>query len=163
VEVRAARPSDVGTIAEIYNGEVVGGTSTFDTEAWSRERALEWLKAHDPGAYPVLVAEAEGEVVGWASISPWSDRGAYARTVEGSLFVRQSHRRRGVGRALHVALVESARAAGHGVLIARIERGNTASRELLLSNGFTSIGVMHAVGEKFGRLLDVELFEMRLD
>jgi phosphinothricin acetyltransferase len=163
VEVRTARPSDLDTIAEIYNREVTGGTSTFDTEVWTRERALEWLKAHDPGAYPILVAEEEGEVVGWASVSPWSDRGAYARTVEGSLFVREGHRRRGVGRALHAALVESARAAGHGVLIARIESGNTASRELLLSNGFTSVGVMHAVGEKFGRLLDVELFEMRLD
>jgi phosphinothricin acetyltransferase len=163
VEVRTARRFDLDDIAEIYNCEVTTGTSTFDTEPWSAARVREWFSMHSVDAFPVLVAEEDGEVIGWASVSPWSDRRAYARTVEGSLFVREEYRRKGVGRALHVALVEAARAAGHGVMLARIERGNVASRELLLSNGFTSVGVMHAVGEKFGKLLDVELFELRLD
>ena len=90
-------------------------------------------------------------------------RGAYERTVEGSLFVRSGDRGRGVGRALNEALLKCARAAGHGVLIARIERGNEASRRLLEASGFSSVGLMHRVGEKFEKLLDVEVFELMLD
>jgi phosphinothricin acetyltransferase len=163
VNVRAAGVADLPAINDIYNHEVLSGTSTFDTEPRSGERGRSWFESHNCEAYPILVAEEGGEVLGWASLSPWSDRGAYARTVEGSLFVRRDYRRRGVGRALHEALVERARSVGHGVLIARVERGNEASRGLLLSGGFRSIGVMHSVGEKFGDLLDVELFEMALD
>jgi len=163
VNVRTARPSDLPAISDIYNREVEAGTSTFDTEPRRDDRAREWFESHGPGVYPILVAEEHGEIVGWASLTPWSDRGAYARTVEGSLFVRGDRRRRGVGRALHEALVAEARESGHGVLVARVERTNEASRELLTSSGFSSVGVMHKVGEKFGRLLDVELFEMALD
>jgi phosphinothricin acetyltransferase len=162
VIVRTARPSDLPAINDIYNREVLGGTSTFDTEPRDEDSGRAWLEAHG-GNYPVLVAESEGEVVGWASLTPWSDRGAYARTVEGSLFVREDNRRAGVGRVLHEALVERARQAGYGVIIARVERGNAPSRALLLASGFASVGVMHRAGEKFGRLLDVELFEMLLD
>ena len=60
-------------------------------------------------------------------------------------------------------VLERAREAGHGVFIARVERGNEASRKLLLSKGFYSVGVMRKVGKKFGRLLDVEMFELELD
>ncbi len=163
MRVRVARPEDLGAVNDIYNHEVASGTSTFDTEPRSGKRGREWFDSHGSEAYPLLVAEIGSEIVGWASLTPWSERGAYARTVEGSLFVRETHRRMGVGRALHEALVEHARRVGHGVLIARVERGNAASRELLLSSGFSSIGVMHGVGRKFDRLLDVELFELALD
>lgn len=163
MKVRTAVQEDLAAICEIYDHEVASGTSTFDTEPRGGERGRVWFDSHASDAYPILVAECDAGIVGWASLSPWSDRGAYARTVEGSLFVRATHRRMGVGRALHEALVERARRAGHGVLIARVESGNSASRELLLSSGFTSVGVMHRVGKKFGRLLDVELFEMALD
>jgi len=163
VEVRTAVLEDLAAICEIYNAEVAGGTSTFDTEWREGDRAREWFESHSSEAYPILVAEEGGEVVGWASLSPWSDRGAYARTVEGSLFVRSSCRGRGIGRALHDRLVERAREAGYGAFIARIERGNEPSRRLLLSRGFYSVGVMRRVGEKFGKVLDVELFELELD
>jgi len=163
VNVRVAGVADLPAINDIYNHAVLAGTSTFDTEPRSGERGRAWFDSHASAAYPILVAEEDGDVLGWASLTPWSDRGAYARTVEGSLFVRDDQRGRGVGRALHEALVARARAAGHRVLIARVESGNGASRDLLLSSGFRSIGVMHSVGEKFGDLLDVELFELALD
>jgi len=163
VKIRAARSSDIEAVNEIYNDEVARGTSTFDTEPRVGDRAREWFESHLSDTYPLLVAEEEGELLGWASLTPWSPRGAYGRTVEGSLFVRPGDRGRGIGRALNEALLKRARAAGHGVLIARIERGNVASRRLLLSSGFASIGVMRRVGEKFGKLLDVEMFELMLD
>jgi len=163
MRLRRAKLADLDAISAIYNHEVRVGTSTFDTETRDGERARVWFESHASDAYPVIVAEEDGDVIGWASLSAWSDRGAYARTVEGSVFVREGDRGRGVGRALHDGLVERARSAGHGVFIARVEHGNEASRKLLLSRGFYSVGIMRRVGRKFERLLDVEIFELELD
>ncbi|MBN2565732.1 MAG: N-acetyltransferase [Candidatus Eisenbacteria bacterium] len=163
VEIRRARRSDLDTVIAIYNREVEHSTSTFDTEPRAGRGAVEWFESHASDAYPLIVADEGGDVVGWASLTPWSPRGAYARTAEGSLFIREGDRGRGVGKALTQALIEHARAAGHGVLIARAETGNEHSRRLLLGAGFRSVGVMRRVGEKFGRVLDVEILELQLD
>jgi phosphinothricin acetyltransferase len=111
----------------------------------------------------LLVAEVGGEIAGWGSLTAWSPRGAYARTAEGSVFVDARFRRAGIGEALLVEIVEAARRAGHRVILGRIEAGNESSRRMLGRCGFRSVGVMHAVGEKFGRVLDVEVFELVLD
>jgi L-amino acid N-acyltransferase len=163
LELRTAALDDLDALCEIYNREVESATTTFDTEVRTGRRAIEWFDSHSSECYPILVAVERGTVVGWASITPWSARGAYARAVEGSLFIREGERGKGVGAALTDALIVRARASGHGVLLARAEHGNTASRQLLLKSGFRSVGVMHRVGEKFGRLLDVEIFELQLD
>jgi len=111
----------------------------------------------------VLVAERDGAVAGWGSLGPWSSRGAYARTAEVSVYVDAAHRRRGVGRMLVAALVERGRAAGLGVLLARIAEANHASVALFESFGFGHIGTQRRCGEKFGRVLDVELMDLHLD
>lgn len=158
--IRAATAEDLDAIAAIYNDEVLCGTSTFDTEPRDHAAQHRWFASHDRARHPVLVAlDPAAVVLGWASLSPWSDRGAYARTVEASVFVHAKHRRKGVGRFLLQGLLEEARRAGHRVVLGRIEAGNEASRHLLEVLGFSSVGVMHAVGEKFDRALDVEIFE----
>jgi L-amino acid N-acyltransferase YncA len=161
--LRDAVLDDLPAVTEIYNSEVLKGTSTFDTEPRGSEEGRAWFDAHRPPAYPLVVAEERGEVVAWASLSPWSDRGAYAHTVEGSLFVREGFRGEGIGVRLTRELIERAGAAGHHVLLARIEAANGASRAILIGAGFRLVGVMHEVGRKFGRNLDVELYELVLE
>jgi phosphinothricin acetyltransferase len=109
------------------------------------------------------VAVVNDIIIGWASLSAWSDRRAYARTAEVSLYVEKGHRRRGSGRALLGDLITCARNAGLAVLIARIAEGNQVSLKLFQSMGFHRIGTMRRVGEKFGRVLDVELLDMQLE
>ena len=162
VLIREAERSDLQAIAEIYNHEVRTGVSTFDTEPREGQALAAWFASHQCAAYPLLVAEREGEIIGWGSLSPWSDRNAYAPTVEGSLFIQEGHRQSGVGLALSRALFDRARLAGHRVVIGRIEAKNEVSRQLMLRMGFRSVGVMHEVGEKFGRVLDVEVLELLL-
>lgn len=163
MKLRAATPADLSSVTQIYNTEVSNSTSTFDTEPRSGEAAREWFEAHRSESFPIVVAEDGGVVVGWASLSPWSPRGAYRHTVEGSLFVRDGRRGEGVGRLLTRELLARAANAGHRVVVARIESGNEASRALLLSEGFRPVGVMHRVGHKLSRWLDVEVFEFLLD
>jgi len=162
IEIRRARDADLGAVAAIYNDEVRSSTTTMDTRPRDDASQREWFAAHSSAAHPLLVAEAGGNVVGWGTLSPWSPRGGYARTVEASVFVRRGSRASGVGRALLASLVEHARTAGHRVVLGRIEATNDASKRLAMSLGFTSVGVMHRVGEKLGRVLDIELFELVL-
>jgi phosphinothricin acetyltransferase len=161
--VRDAAPADLDAIFAIYNEEVLHGTATFDTEPRVRGIDNGWLTDRDPARHPVLVAEDAGVLAGWGSLGPWSARGGYARTAEVSVYVDAGHRRRGVGRVLLAALLERARAAGLGVLIARIAEANEASVRLFEEAGFGHIGTQRRCGEKFGRILDVELLDLHLD
>ena len=161
--IRNARVDDIEAIFEIYNHEVLHGTATFDTEPRIAGRDDGWLTERDSRRHPVLVAEADGRVVGWASLNPWSSRGGYARTVEGSVYVHRQFRGQGVARSLLAATIERARDAGLGVVLARITEANEASVRLFEGLGFGRIGTQRRCGEKFRRILDVELMDLHLD
>lgn len=160
--IRRARKDDAGAIRKIYNEAVRTTTATFDTEPRSFSNQLAWLAEHD-ARHPVLVAELDHVVVGWASLSPWSDRRAYDGTAETSVYVGGAWRGRGVGRALLSRLLSEAARCKFHTLLARIAVGNPVSRTLHVSAGFSSVGVMHEVGYKFHQLLDVELLELSLE
>jgi phosphinothricin acetyltransferase len=73
--IRLAQASDAAAIAEIYNEAILTTTATFDTEPKTVEEREQWLQSHDE-RHPVLVAEVDGRVLGWASLTIWSDRPA---------------------------------------------------------------------------------------
>jgi L-amino acid N-acyltransferase len=161
VSVRSAREVDNPSLAAIYNDAVRTTIATFDTEARSPEAQRAWLAHHD-ARHPVFVAESGGEVVGWASLSRWSDRKAYDATAEFSFYVRAGERGRGVGRLLLGTAVTRAAESGLHVLLARIAEPNPVSVHLHESFGFRRVGVMKEVGRKFDRWIDVHLFERML-
>lgn len=160
-KIRPARRADAEAMRRIYNDAVRSTTATFDTHARSARDQVRWLQGHDR-RHPVLVAEARGVVTGWASLSPWSDRKAYDGTGEISVYVGRKWRHRGIGRALVQGILAAAIQNGFHLVLARVAEGNPVSRALHISTGFTTVGVMHEVGYKFGAFLDVELMELRL-
>lgn len=157
--IRAALEADLPAILDIYNDAVQKTTATFDTEPRPPDSHRKWWDSHGP-RHPVLVAEEKGGVVGWASLSAWSDRCAYADTAEISIYVAEAARGRGAGKALMARVLEAGRAAGLRTVIARIADENAASVALHEAFGFTRCGVMRQVGRKFGRLLDVHMFQL---
>ncbi|TVQ64071.1 MAG: N-acetyltransferase family protein [Phycisphaerales bacterium] len=165
--IRDATIGDLPAIFEIYNEQVLHGTATFDTVPKDPERDARWLTGRNLAAHPVIVGvvggNSGGEIVGWASLSAWSDRCAYARAAEESVYIHKDHRGRGYGRTLLRAIIERGRAAGLGVLLARIAGENPGSVRLHEELGFARIGTMRRVGEKFGRILDVEMMDLHLD
>ncbi|MEM8834487.1 MAG: N-acetyltransferase family protein [Planctomycetota bacterium] len=161
--IRDARERDLARIDEIYAHSVRTSTATFDTEMPQPPARRAWFAQHTPDRFALLVADGGREVLGWATLSAWSDRCAYARTAEVSVYVHHQHQRQGIGRALMGALIERARANGFGVLLSRIADRQPASIALHRAFGFETVGVMRRVGEKFGRVLDVELMDLHLD
>ncbi len=161
--IRTATRDDLPAINDIYNHEVLHGTATFDVAPWTLEARIAWLGGHADARHPAIVVEEGGRVAGWAALSSWSERCAYARAAEVSVYVHPAERGRGVGRALLRELIARGRRAGLGVLLARIESGGAASLQLHRSEGFRSVGTMHRVGEKLGRILDVEVLERPFD
>lgn len=161
VIIRRAAAGDVPAITEIYNEAIVTTTATFDTEPKTTAERMSWFESHGE-RHPILVAVVDGNVVGWASISKWSDRQAYADTGETSFYVKSEYRGRGVGRQLKAAVVEEARKLGFHSLIARVAHGSRESIHLNESFGFAHVGVLKEVGRKFGRLLDVHVMQKML-
>jgi L-amino acid N-acyltransferase YncA len=161
VKLRLARPEDAEAIRRIYNVEVEGTTVTFDLVPRSLAEQEAWLEARS-GAMVVIVAELDGEVVGFGSLSPYRSRPAYSSTVEDSVYVRADQRGTGVGRALLAGLIDAAETRGFHSIMARIVGDHTASIALHASLGFEAVGVEREVGRKFGKWLDVMLMQKML-
>ena len=159
--VRPATTTDAQAIREIYNIEVLGSTVTFDLVPRSDDEQVEWMDSH-AGVYPVIVAEDEGKVVAFASLSPYRPRPGYSTTVEDSVYVASSHRGAGVGKLLLGELVDRGMAHGFHSVIARIVGDHSASIALHRSCGFELVGIEREVGRKFGRWLDVALMQRLL-
>ena len=98
VEIRTAEPGDLEAITEIYNEAILTTTATFDVEPKTLADRRDWFQKHG-GRYPILVAVVADRVVGWASLSRFSERSAYDETAETSFYVESSLRGRGIGRA----------------------------------------------------------------
>ena len=161
VLLRLARPDDAEATREIYNAEVTGSTVTFDLVPRSLAEQEAWLDQRS-GAMAVVVAEVDGRIAGFSSLSPYRDRPAYATTVEDSVYVHTDFRGRGVGRALLAEVLEIASTRGFHAVMARIVGGHETSIGLHESLGFRVVGTEVEVGRKFGRWLDVVLLQKLL-
>jgi L-amino acid N-acyltransferase YncA len=155
VTIRELRPDDWPAVREIYEDGIRSGDATFETEAPSWER---WDAAHPELR---LVAERDGAVAGWAALSPVSDRCCYEGVGEVSVYVAESARGSGVGRALLEALVERSERAGYWTLNAGVFPENEASIRLHEACGFREVGVRERLGRLGGVWRDVVLLERR--
>jgi L-amino acid N-acyltransferase YncA len=155
VTIRDLRPDDWPAVRAIYEDGIRGGTATFEIAAPSWER---WDAAHPA---PRLVAERDGAVVGWAALSPVSDRCCYEGVGDVSVYVAEAARGSGVGRTLLEALVERSEQAGYWTLNAGVFPENEASIRLHKACGFREVGVRERLGELHGVWRDVVLLERR--
>jgi len=161
VVIRRAAVGDIPSITEIYNEAVLTTTATFDTETRSVADRRAWFDAHDE-RHPVLVAVIDGRVVGFASLTRWSERKAYDDTAETSFYVGSAFRGQGVGRGLKKALIEEARRLAYHTLIARVAQESVESLHLNEAFGFRHVGTLKEVGHKFGKRLDVHVLQLML-
>jgi L-amino acid N-acyltransferase len=159
---RLAERRDAEALRDIYNVEVLESTVTFDLVPRSLAEQVAWIDEHS-GGHPAIVAVSDDDsVVGFASLSPYRPRPAYAPTVEDSVYVHRDRRGHGIGRLLLGDLVELARSHGFHSAIGRIVGGHEASIALHRACDFEEVGRERQVGRKFGRWLDVVLMQRML-
>jgi L-amino acid N-acyltransferase YncA len=158
LQIRPATEADVPAITDIYNEAIENTTATFDTEPKDFEERLQWFRDHDK-SHPVMVAEIKGRVIGWASLSKWSDRCAYDSTAEVSVYVDVAFRDQGIGKRLLEIITLEGEQKGLHTLISRITEGNEKSIYLHERLGFKNIGTLKEVGKKFGKYLDVHMLQ----
>lgn len=159
--IRLATADDLPAIRAIYNHYVSTSTCTYQIEPDTEQERLAWFTARGL-AHPVTVAEDAGEVIAWASLSPWKSRCAYAASVEASVYVRHDRHRRGLGRALMLDLIARARALGHHTILGGADTEQAASIGLMKSLGFRQVAHFRETGRKFGRWLDVVYLQLLL-
>lgn len=162
MRIRNATVTDAEAVQAIYNHEVEHTTTTFDLVPRTLEQQQDWIRQRQ-GALGVIVAEQDGQIVGFASLSPFRDRPAYNTTVENSIYVDRSARGTGVGKALLDELIDMAKNRGFHTMVAHIAGTDGASVSLHQACGFELIGVQREVGRKFGSWLDVTVMQRMLD
>lgn len=160
--VREATPADLPALLDIYNEAVVNTTASWDHDPWTAVRHADWYAHKAENGFPILVADQDGEVLGYASYSEFSAKAGYSGTREHTVYLRVDARGRGIGRTLMEALIGQARARGVHTLIGRLSADNEPSLRLHAGLGFVEVGRLHEVGRKFGRWLDLVYLQLML-
>ncbi len=158
ISIRPATMADAEAICAIYNQGIEDRIATLETELRTPEERRQWLGARGP-RHPVIVAEAEGPVVGWGSLNPFNPRRAYDHVADLSVYVERGWRGRGVGRRLLGRLVTLAREIGYHKMVLAALPFNRAGVALYQRLGFTRVGVYREQGLLDGRWVDVLLME----
>lgn len=163
LHIRAAVSADVAAIACIYGHHALHGTGTFEEDAPSEaEMADRFAKVRAKG-WPWLVAEKDGEIVGYAYTGQFRDRAAYRFCGEDSVYIHPAHMGAGIGKALLDALLPASTAAGFQRIVAVIgDSANTGSIRLHERAGFDHCGKLDKAGFKFGRYLDVVFMQREI-
>jgi phosphinothricin acetyltransferase len=159
-------PATIGDLADcqaIYAHHVLAGTGTFEEIPPSLEELTSRFETVAAAGWAWLVAKDAAGVQGYGYYAQYRNRSAYRFAAEDSVYVRETVRGQGVGKALVAALLDHARAAGFTQMLAVIgDSENTGSIGVHASLGFLPVGTMRKVGYKFGRWLDVVTMQKAL-
>ncbi len=162
VIIRQAVEADVPAILNIYNDAVRNTTAIWNETLVDLDNRRAWFADRMEKNHPVIVAEACGEVLGYATYGVWRAIEGFRQTMEHSVYIRADRKGGGVGSKLMHALISEARNRHVHVLIACIEAENLGSIKLHEKLGFKIAGQFSQVGQKFGRWLDLVCMELRL-
>jgi len=154
--------ADAVAINALYNATVATTTVQWTEHLESVTTRQAWVEKHLDAGNPVLVAEIDYEVIGFASYDDFRDSTkwpGYRFTVEHTIHVDAEHQGAGVGRDLLRSLIERASAAGKHVMIGAIDGANAGSIRFHAREGFVEVARLPEVGFKFGRWLDLVLVQ----
>jgi phosphinothricin acetyltransferase len=164
MRIRLAQITDLPAIVEIYNQAIPSKQSTGDTQPVRVADRQAWFEGHLPDEHPIFVAEVDGQVAGWCSLSAYRPgRAALRFTAEISYYIAPAYHRQGLG----TALIERAMAACPTLqirhLFAIVLEGNEGSRKLLEKMGFEKWGYLPRVADFDGKELGHLYYGRHLD
>jgi L-amino acid N-acyltransferase YncA len=161
IQVRPARPGDLGPVSDIFGWYALRSAATFEDEPRTGAAWADLAAELEVAGLPFLVAVLDGSVAGYAYAGPWRRKQAYRATVEDSIFVAPEQTGLGIGGLLLPALLTACADAGARQVIAVIadSAGAAASVRLHQACGFTEAGRLIKVGFKHGHWIDTVLMQ----
>jgi L-amino acid N-acyltransferase YncA len=158
IHIRHATLDDAAAIADIYTQGIMERVATFETEPRTEADIRAKLES-DSERHPTIVAEIDGKVVGWASISLYRPRQCYAGIGEFSFYIDKDARGHGVGQTILKALIDEAERLGYWKLLSRVFTFNHASLNACKKQGFREVGVYEKHAKLDDEWLDVVIIE----
>ena len=160
--IRRATREDVAGILEIFNYNIVHSTAVYLYEEQTLKERLAWFDAKAEAGEPVFVYEVDGRIAGYATYGKFRSYVAYQYTIENSVYVHEDFQRRGIAKQLMLRLIEEAQVARYKTMIACIDASNDGSKRMHEKLGFVHSGTLINVGFKFGRWLDLDMYQLNL-
>jgi L-amino acid N-acyltransferase YncA len=158
LRIRAATVADADAICRIYNQGIEDRVATLETELRTPDERRQWLAGRSP-RHPVIVAEHDRQLVGWASLNVFNARAAYRFVADISVYVDRAARGKGVGNALMPRLVELGREHGFHKLVLSAFPTNTGGMALYTKHGFRTVGIYEEQGQLDGHWVDTIIME----
>ena len=149
-------------ILDIFNHEIIHTSYVYLYEPWTMEYISEWFERKQQLGFPLMVAEEEGIVQGYATYDKFREREAYDSTVEYSVYIHKDHRRKGLGKQLLKEMINIAKAKGYHIMIGGLDGENHASKAFHEAMGFVQVAHMKQVARKFDRWLDLVFYQLML-
>lgn len=151
-------------ILAIFNEAIAHSTALYDYKPRTIQMMASWFEAKRKGKYPVIGVERDSrELMGFASYGSFRAWPAYKYTVEHSVYVDPRFRGRGIGKRLLKEIIAAALGQNYHVLVGCIDAANSASVRLHETAGFAYCGTIRQTGFKFGRWLDLLIYQLVLD
>jgi phosphinothricin acetyltransferase len=159
--IRSANPSDLQEINSIFNHFVTHSTCVWTTTPCTEAERQVWYEEHGE-KMPILVAEHNGRVLGWAALGSFRAAYTLAGTLEDSIYVHHDFHRQGIGSRLLAELIDAARRKGLRSILANISADQTPSIRLHQKFGFQKVAHLRQVGRKFNQWLDAVYLQLLL-
>lgn len=163
VTIRNATEQNLPSILDIYNEVILNTTSVYSEQPHTLQMRTTWFSERKAANFPVIVAELDGVIIGFASYGHFRVWPCYRFTAEHSVYIHTGYRGRGVSKILLQAIIANAKNAGLHALIAGIDSENAISLKLHRSFGFVQVAHFKEVGFKFNRWLDLIFMELLLE
>jgi phosphinothricin acetyltransferase len=161
---RPATIADASSLVAIYNHYVSTSTVTFDLDVWTADDMAHKIETVAALGMPFIVAEREGELVGYAYLSTFREKAAYDTTMENTLYLRESARGLGIGGTMLDELCRLGAIAGVREVVAVIADTPDAVPSIRLheKSGFARVGEMQRVGRKFDEWIGIVMMQKSL-
>jgi L-amino acid N-acyltransferase YncA len=163
MKIRSAHEEDLENILRIYNYSIVHTTSVYTYDPFTFGMMKKWFGHKQEEGFPIVVAEIEGEVVGYASYGEFRNWPAYKFTVEHSVHIDSNYRRKGIAKKLLDELIHLAKSKDLHSMVGCIDADNKSSIDFHENLGFKEVAHMKEVGYKFDRWLDLKIFQLILN
>lgn len=162
IQIRAYQTEDTQAILDIINYNILHSTALYDYNIRNYEQQKAILEDKTNKGFPVIVADLNGELVGFGMFSEFRFREAYKFTVEHSVYVSDTHIGKGIGKVILSELIQLAKAQELHTMIGVIDSENQGSIAFHEQFGFKTVGIIKESGFKFDRWLDSVFMQLLL-